>query len=298
MRDEVGSVERSRVLRGYVALAKPELTLLSVCTAVAAAYLASLPPVSLTPLLATLFGTALVGGGAGTLNQLFERNADALMKRTERRPIPAGIVSPRTALGIGVLLTSGGIVLLAVMANLLSAGIALGTSLLYLVVYTPLKKKTPFATVLGGIPGALPTLIGWAAVRNEITSQAWALFAILFFWQMPHFLSLAWLYKKDYARAGFRMLTVVDPGGRVVRRQMLIYAIALFPAALMPTVVGLLGLPFLVGAGSATLVFIFFVYRFARDMTNSRARRVFFASVLYLPAILLLMIVEKLVREW
>jgi heme o synthase len=293
MAEELQPAERARVLQAFFSLTKPELTLLSVVTAVGGAYLASSPPIAGTPLLLTFAGTALVGGGAGALNQVLEREVDGSMKRTERRPLPTGRVSPRAAAILGVVLSLGGISLLGFGTTPLAGLLAILTCVVYLAVYTPLKKVTPFAIVLGGIPGALPPVIGWVAVRNDLGSPAWALFFILYFWQMPHFLALAWMYRQDYARGGFKTLTVVDPGGRVVRRQMLVYSIALLPAALMPGLIGMLGPIYLAGAALATIAFLGAVVRFYRSMENRHARGVFFGSIGLLVFLMGLMALER-----
>lgn len=276
-------------------LTKPELTLLSVVTALGGAYLAS---VSSTPpgvLVHTFFGTLLVGGGAGTLNQYLERSLDALMRRTENRPVPSGRVSERAALLFGLALSVGGVAQLAIFTQPLAAYLAVATLVFYLLLYTPLKRVTPFATIVGGIPGALPPLIGWAAVSGELTMGAWSLFFILFFWQMPHFLSLGWMYRKDYARAEYRLLTVVDPTGDVASRQILIYSIALIPASVMPTMVGTLGFLYFVGALILSLGLLRFSVRFYRDRSNDTSRKLFFGSLLYLSLLVGLMILDRVV---
>jgi protoheme IX farnesyltransferase len=293
MGEELPPADRARVLQAYFSLTKPELTLLSVITAVGAAYLASSPPIAAPPLLLTFAGTALVGGGAGALNQYIERELDRSMKRTEQRSLPTGRVSPRAAAILGLLLLLAGIAVLGLWTTPLAGLLAIVTSVVYLLVYTPLKKVTPFAIVLGGIPGALPPVIGWVAVRNDLGPPAWALFFILYFWQMPHFLALAWMYRQDYARGGFKTLTVVDPGGRVVRRQMLVYSVALLPAALMPGLIGMLGPIYLAGAAFSTLTFLWAVVRFCRSMENRDARGVFFGSIALLVFLMGLMALER-----
>jgi protoheme IX farnesyltransferase len=275
-------------------LAKPELTLLSVITAVGAAYLAAQSNVSYWTLLHTFVGTLLVGGGAGALNQYLERRYDALMRRTENRPIPGGRVSGREALVFGLIIASIGVAELSVYTYLLAGLLAVATLATYLLLYTPLKRLTPFATVVGGVPGALPPVIGWAAVRGEVGMEAWALFAILFFWQMPHFLALAWMYRKDYARGGYKMLTVVDPEGTATSRQIIVYSIALLPATLLPTYLGLLGPVYFCGAFILSVLFILVALRLHWHRTNSAARKLFYASLAFIPALVLLMILDKL----
>jgi heme o synthase len=289
------TLARSRAV-DVLLLTKPELTLLSVLTAVGGVILASPGSLPYLVLVHVVVGTALVGGSAGALNQYVEWPLDALMKRTERRPLPAGRVRPAEALVFGVVLAVLGITDLAIFTQPMAGALALITLVSYLFVYTPLKRRTPFATVVGGIPGALPPLIGWAAVHNGVSLLGWSLFFILFFWQMPHFLALGWMYRKDYAQAGYRLLTVLDPGGAVTSRQALIYCLALVPASLMPTLVGLTGLLYFVGAGTASLLFLAVALRLYRERSSRQARRLFFASLVYLPFILSLMIVDRLVR--
>ena len=286
---------RSRAV-DFLLLTKPELTFLSVLTAIGGVILASSESIPYLTLLHVLIGTALVGGSAGALNQYIEHPYDALMKRTERRPVPAGRVQPVEALVFGLILAFIGIVYLTALTQPMAGVLAALTLLSYLVVYTPLKRHTPFATVAGGIPGALPPLIGWAAVHNGVSLIGWSLFFILFFWQMPHFLALGWMYRKDYARAGYRLLTVLDPGGVVTSRQVLIYCLALVPASLMPTLVGLTGLVYFVGAGTASLLFLAVAVCLYRERSNQQARRLFFASLAYLPLILVLLMVDRILR--
>lgn len=285
---------RSRVL-DLVTLTKPELTLLSVVSALGGAYLAS-PPPGLSALLHTFLGTFLVGGGAGALNQYAERNFDALMRRTENRPVPSGRVHQRIALMFGLALSVAGVVELAIFTTPLAAFLSVLTLVSYLLLYTPLKRVTPFATVIGGIPGALPPLIGWAAVSGELTMGAWSLFFILFFWQMPHFLALGWMYRRDYARAEYKILTVVDPTGEVAARQILVYSIALIPAAAMPTMVGTLGILYFVGALILSGGFLYLGIGLYRERSTGAARRLFFGSLLYLSLLIGLMIVDTIAR--
>jgi protoheme IX farnesyltransferase len=298
MNQELNSVRavpvgRSRVL-DYIALTKPELTLLSVVTALGGAYLAGGHSLSFSLLAHTFLGTVLVGGGAGALNQYIERDLDAQMRRTEHRPLPAGRIQHRNALLLGVLLSITGVAELAVFTHILASFLALVTLISYLFIYTPLKRMTPFATVVGGIPGAIPPLIGWAAVTGEISMGAWSLFFILFFWQMPHFLSLGWMYRKDYARANYKLLTVLDPSGEVSSRQILVYCVALIPAVCMPTVVGVLGGIYFVGALLLTFGFLWLAVRLFQERTNPNARRLFFGSLIYLSVLVGLMILDRI----
>jgi len=286
------AIRRARWL-DHLALTKPELTLLSVTTALGGAYLGAGSDLSYWPLIHSFVGTSLVGAGAGALNQFTEREHDALMKRTENRPLPAGRLAPRGALQLGLTAAIGGVAYLSLFTNSLAGLLATLTLLTYLLLYTPLKRVTPFATVIGGVPGALPPMIGWAAVTGELSMGAWSLFFILFFWQMPHFLALAWMYRKDYARAGFQMLSVADPSGVVVGRQILVYCIALLAAALMPTMVGILAITYFTGALILSAGFLVLGIQFYRNRTSSNARKLFFASLLYLSALIALMILDR-----
>jgi heme o synthase len=274
----------------FIRLAKPELTFLSVLTALGGAFLGR---GSFLPLLHTFLGTLLVGGGAGALNMYLEREFDLLMKRTARRPVPAGRVAPWEAAWFGIALSLLGIGYLWLWTTPLAALLAVLTLVTYLFLYTPLKRLTPFATIVGAFPGALPPLIGWTAVRGEISLEALSLFAILFFWQMPHFLSLAWIYRKDYERGGFRMMTVVDPTGRVTRRQILVYTIALIPASLLPTYAGLLGPAYFVAAGALSLGLLAAAIPMFRHPARNPAKLLFYSSLAYLPTLMLFMVLDR-----
>jgi protoheme IX farnesyltransferase len=230
-----------------------------------------------------------VGSAAGVLNQYFERRYDALMKRTEHRPIPSGRIQPIEALFFGIFLGVVGLSYLALFTNWVATSLAMLTLVSYLAIYTPLKRKTPFATVVGGIPGALPPLIGWAVVRGSVSIEAWSLFFILFFWQMPHFLSLAWMYRNDYTRAGYKLLTVLDPSCVITSRQILVYSIALIPASLMPMLVGLTGMLYFIGALILSIGFLAIAIRLYFVRTSFAARKLFYASLLFLPALFFLM---------
>jgi heme o synthase len=277
----------------FIHLTKPELTLLSVFTAVGGAYLAGPPFPGLVTAAGLVAGTFLVGASCGALNQVEERELDARMDRTRKRPVASGRMEPRIAVATGVAAGIAGLAILAVAASLLSAVLALLTIILYLFVYTPMKRRSPFATVIGGIPGALPTLIGWSAVRNDVTIPGWAFFFILFFWQMPHFLALSWMYRKDYGQAGFPMMVVVDPSGRAASRQSLIYSAALVPAVALPTIVGSLGTLYLGGGLLLTSGFAWLAWKWFRSLSDADARRLFFGSLLYLCLLVILMITAK-----
>jgi heme o synthase len=276
------AISHPAIVAEYIKLLKPELTLLSVITAIGSTYLAMRGNVHFQFLIQTFIGTTLVGGAAGVLNQYIERRYDGLMKRTERRPLPAGHIRPNSAFLFGIILAVSGILYLSLSANIVSGTLAILTLLIYLFLYTPLKRQTPFATVIGGVPGALPPLIGWAVVRGSVSIEAWSLFFILFFWQMPHFLSLAWMYRKDYARAGYRLLVVSDPTGDITGRQILIYCCALVPASLMPTVIGFAGYSYFVGAFLLSISFLTTGFLFLRKHSAIAAQRVFYFSLIFL----------------
>jgi protoheme IX farnesyltransferase len=277
----------------YVTLAKPRLNMLVVATTLAGYYMAAPHGLGWPLLLHTLVGTALVASGASAFNQLFEIEADGLMRRTRARPRPRGRISPEHARIFAVVLSIAGLAELALAVNVLAAGVALATLLTYTVFYTPLKKRTSLATVVGGVPGALPPMIGWAAVRNNLSVEAWVLFGIVFLWQMPHFLAIAWMYREDYKRAGFPLLPIVEPDGGSTGRQAVIYAAALLPLSLAPTALAMTGNLYLAGAGVMGLGFLALAARFASVRTTPDARRLFFGSILYLPLLWILMVFDR-----
>ena len=276
-----------------VALAKPRLNLLVVVSAVAGYVMASGDTHDVWRLLSMTAGTALVAGGASAFNQILERGPDALMRRTRLRPMPDGRLAPREAWIFGAVLTLAGLGILAVGANLLSALVAFVTMASYAAVYTPLKRYSSFATVVGAIPGALPPVIGWAAALDELSQGAWVLFGILFLWQLPHFLAIAWIYREDYARAGFPMLPVIDADGRSTGRQAVVYALALLPLSLAPTLVGMAGPIYFGGALVLSLAFVALSIRFGISRSVPDARRLFFGSIIYLPLLWMLMIGDR-----
>ncbi len=288
------TLERSRAA-DYITLTKPELTFLSILTAVGGAYLASVQdlPVAGFLLLHVFVGTLLVGSGAGTLNQYMERYYDALMKRTENRPLPSGRLSESEALIFGILLSVVGVLYLLLSTNLLTALLAIVTLVSYLFLYTPLKRVTWYSTIVGGIPGALPPVMGWVAVRGEISAEGWILFAILFFWQMPHFFSLAWMYRKDYERAGFPMLPVLDKSGLRTGLQILFYCLGLIAASTLLSEVARLGSLYFYGSMLLGLLFLFCGVEFLVTRSNSSARRIFVASLAYLPALLAVVVLDS-----
>ena len=278
----------------FVALAKPRLNFLVVASAMAGYAMAGMEGLGATRLLGTLAGTGLVAGGASALNQLLERDTDALMRRTRMRPLPDHRVQPREALVFGWALAAIGLLILAGTANLLAASVALATLLIYIGVYTPMKRLTSLATVVGAVPGALPPIIGWAAARDALSIEAWTLFGIVFLWQLPHFLAIAWMFRDDYTRAGFAMLPVLEPDGRSTARQALAYAAALVPVSLAPTLFRLTGALYFGGALILGVAFLWLTFRFARTRSTQDARRLFFGSIIYLPLVWILMIVDRL----
>ena len=277
----------------YVTLAKPRLNMLVVATTLAGYYMAGPLRADWLVLVHTLVGTTLVASGASAFNQLMEIEADGLMRRTRLRPLPTGRLTPRQAGIFGLLLSLAGIAELAFGVNLLASMVAMVTLLTYTVFYTPLKRRTSLATVVGGIPGALPPIIGWVAVRHSLSIEAWILFGIVYLWQMPHFLAIAWMYREDYKRAGFPLLPIVEPDGASTGRQALIYAAALLPLSLAPTAVAMTGNVYLTGAGIMSALFLALAARFAWDRTTTSARRLFFGSIVYLPLLWILMVLNR-----
>ncbi len=283
---------RSRA-NDFVALAKPRLNLLVVASALAGYAMAGGDMSDAIRVVGTVVGTALVAGGASAVNQVIERVPDSLMRRTRMRPVPDGRLQPFESLAFGMALSVLGLAVLAAAVNPLSAAVALTTLLTYALVYTPLKRRSSFATVIGAIPGALPPVIGWAAARNSLSQGAWVLFAIVFLWQLPHFLAIAWIYREDYARAGFPMLPVIEPDGRSTARQAVYYCAALVPVSLAPTLLGMTSTVYFIAALGLGLLFLGLTLRFARTRTLEDARRLFFGSIIYLPILWIVMIAGR-----
>ena len=281
-------------IRDYWTLTKPEVNVLVLIATAVGFDLGWRGPLRLVPLLNTLLGTLLVAGGTATLNQYLERSFDAQMRRTAQRPLPAGRLSSSEALALGVALSVAGVVYLAVAVNLLASGLAAGTLLSYLAVYTPLKRRTAWCMFVGAFPGAAPPLIGYAAARGALNLEAWILLAVVFLWQFPHFLSIAWMYREDYSRAGYRMLPLGD-GGRSMAWQMVIASLALLPVSLAPAWLGEAGLPYFLGALIAGVAFSGFGMRLAMTRSRALARRVLLASVVYLPIVFALLMLDKTV---
>jgi protoheme IX farnesyltransferase len=278
----------------FLALTKPRLNLLVLLTTLAAMYLAAPDGVAPLTLMHALVGTALVAGGASALNQVWERNTDGLMRRTRTRPVPDGRLQPGEGAWFGIMLSIAGLAQLAGGVNALSAVVAAVTLATYVFLYTPLKRRTWLSTLVGAFPGALPPIIGWAAATGEISAAAVTLFAIVFLWQMPHFLAIAWLYRDDYARAGLPLLPVVEPDGRSTGRQAFAYAAALLPVSVTPAFFGLGGQVYVVAALALGTALLALSARFARDRTSASARRLFFASIIYLPVLWTVLVADRL----
>jgi protoheme IX farnesyltransferase len=285
------TLPRSRVA-DYVELTKPRVAVLVLFTVAAGAWLAGRADLDLLLLVHTVTATALVAAGASALNQLLERHSDARMRRTENRPLPTGRLQPLEVLLFGLGLGAAGLAYLGLATRQpLAVLVAAVTFVLYAFVYTPLKRLTTLNTLVGAVPGALPPVIGWTAVRGTLAPEAGVLFAVLFLWQVPHFLAIAWIYREEYARAGLCMLPVADPEGKITGRQMVLYCLALVLVSLLPVFAGQAGLVYLTGALLLGVVFLRHTLGFLMDVSNVRARRVLRASLLYLPLLLALLLV-------
>jgi len=287
---------RSGVLSGYWSLTKPEVNFLIAATAAAGYWMgapASFAHFPWTPLVHALVGTVLVASGAATLNQLIELRFDGLMRRTARRPLVSGRVSPAHALWFGISLSGFGAIYLAVTTNALASLLSTLTLLGYLFLYTPLKRKSPLCTLVGALPGAMPPLIGWAAACGRLDASAWLLFAIVFLWQFPHFMAIAWMYREDYARAGYLVLPQGQPRDRLVAWQTLLPSLALLAVALVPAIRGESGIVYFAGALVLGGIFLFYSARFAFQMSTVSARRLLFVSILYLPLLLAFLALDK-----
>jgi len=284
-------------MRDYIALTKPRITwLILMSTGVGfffglKRHWSGFPDLLL--LVNTLIGTGLIASGTAALNQWYEREPDRLMRRTCLRPLPSGKMTAGQAMWFGIALSIAGFAELAITVNLLSAILGALTLASYLFIYTPLKQRSHLSTVIGALPGAMPPLIGYAAANGSLTWEAWILFLILFVWQFPHFLAIAWMYRDDYARAGIQMLPVVEPDGSSTARQIVLYASTLIPVSLFPVLFGMSGIVYLVGALVLGAWFLYTGIRVAFDRTRTRARRVLLASVVYLPMIYGLMIFDR-----
>ena len=280
----------------YAELTKPRLTALVLVTAAAGFWMGMRSMAQLSWLVPLLFGIALAVGGANALNQWSERVPDSLMQRTKRRPLPSGRLHPEEARRFGLLLSIGGVLCLAVFVNLLTAALTTLSIASYVFFYTPLKRMTPLCTLVGAIPGALPPLIGWAGARAALSIEAWALFAILFVWQLPHFLAIAMLYRDDYARAGFQMLPVLDGDGMATARETVLYGLVLLPVSLFPAFLGLAGWAYFLSAFLLSTMLFLISVRAALRRSMASTRQLFHASVLYLPLLLGVLSLDKISR--
>lgn len=288
------ATDRTRRRAGdFVELTKPRIVVMVLITTFVGFYLGISGTADYLCLLHTLLGTALVAGGTLALNQVIEREADAKMERTKMRPLPDGRLQPTEALVFGALITIGGLLYLALLVNLLSTLVTAAIVVSYLFAYTPLKMKTSLCMVIGAVPGALPPVIGWAAVRGTLDLEAWVLFAIMFLWQMPHSLAIGWLYREDYARAGFRLLPVLDPQGKSTGRQIVTNCLALLTVGLLPTLIGFTGVVYFFSALALGGMFLWYGIALARSCSREAARRLLFASLIYLPVLLAVMAFDK-----
>jgi len=284
---------RRAAVSDYLEVTKPRITLTVMLTTMVGFVMGSAGRVRLAPLAAVLVGTGLVAAGASALNMLMERRTDALMLRTRNRPIPAGRLRPADALAWGFTLTGLGVLVLGWLAGPLAIAVALVTWLSYLLFYTPLKPLTSLSTVVGALPGALPPVIGWTAARGSIDAGAFILFAILFLWQIPHFLAIAWIYREDYARAGLPMLPVLDPEGKVTGRQAVANSLALLLVSLTPRAAGMAGTVYLVGAVVLGIGFTAVAVQAAVERSLPAARRLFLASIVYLVSLCVLLMTDR-----
>lgn len=278
----------------FADLVKARLTSLVLLTTCVGFYLGERGAVNGLLMFHVLMGTALVAGGAAALNELLEREHDAKMRRTASRPLPAGRLQPTTVAIFGGVASVAGLIYLALMVNLLTSVLGAVTSISYLFIYTPLKRLTWVNTLVGAIPGALPPLMGWTAARNELSGEGWALFAIVAFWQIPHFMAIAWLYREEYAKAGFVMLPNVDADGSRTAYHAVGNTLALLIASLCPFVLKLNGVIYLTAAILLGAGYFWTAVRFARQLDTRRARQLFLASIIYLPLLLLAMVCDKL----
>ena len=278
---------------GYVSLTKPDVSFLVVITTLAGYALGTVGPLDWRRMAHTVLATTLVAAGTSALNHYLERNSDGRMRRTASRPLPTGVLAPAEALWFGATLVLIGVVDLLLATNALAAILAVATSVMYLGIYTPLKTRTTWCTAVGAIPGAVPPLIGWAAARGTLDAGAWVLFGILFLWQFPHFHAIAWMYREDYSRAGILMLPVVDPEGRATFSQILLTAAVLVPFSLLGAVVGLAGPAYFFGALVLGLLLVEVCVWAAANRTNARAKWLMHATVIHLPLLLGLMILDR-----
>ncbi len=277
-------------LAAYLELTKPRIAFMLVLTSAAGFYLGSISGFNFGLFANSVIGITLLAFGVATLNQVIERRTDALMERTAARPLPTNKISTAEALIFGIILTVSAEIYLAFLVNVLTAGLGLIVIVGYVLLYTPLKTKTSASTAIGAIPGAMPPLMGWTSAANEITLGAWILFAMLFLWQFPHFLAIAWMYKEQYAKAGIKMLPVVEPAGRITALQIVTFTVMLLPVSLAPYFFGVSGVIYLIGASILGIWFLFASIQAARHKSVEKARKLLLVSVLYLPLIFALMV--------
>jgi protoheme IX farnesyltransferase len=287
---EVKAVNAREKVSAYFELTKPRIAFMLVLTAAAGFYLGSDKGFDWILFLNSMLGITLLAFGVATLNQFIERNIDALMERTARRPLPSGKLNGAEALIFGILLCLGAEIYLVFLVNMLTAILGLIVIVGYVLLYTPLKTRTSASTAIGALPGAMPPLMGWTSAAGEITLGAWILFAMLFLWQFPHFLAIAWMYKEQYKKAGILMLPVVEPEGRITARQIVLFTVLLLPVSLAPYFIGLAGLTYLIGAIILGAWFLFSSIQAARAKSIPQARKLLLVSVLYLPLIFALMV--------
>jgi protoheme IX farnesyltransferase len=280
----------------YVALTKPDVSFLVLMTTAAGYYMGARGPVNWLNMVQTVFATMLIAAGTAALNHYIERDSDRYMRRTASRPLPSGVLQPQEALVFGVALSVAGALDLYFTAGPLACGLGVATCLSYLLAYTPLKKRTVWATFVGAFPGAIPPMIGWVAATGSLDRGAWILFGILFFWQFPHFHAIAWMYREDYARAGIQMLPVVDPEGKRTYRQIVFTAAALIVVSLLPAIVGLTGVLYFFGALVVCVGLLQVCLWAAALKTNVRAKWLMHATVMHIPLLLGLMVYDKIPR--
>lgn len=285
---------RPRILSDFAELVKARLTLLVLLTTAVGYYLAAVGPINPVGLFHAVFGTALAAAGAAALNQWWERRLDALMHRTKTRPIPAGRMLPSDALILGCLLSLAGVIYLTIKCNALSAALAAATIVIYIFAYTPLKRVSTFNTLVGAIPGALPPMVGWAAASGRLDPGAWSLFAILFFWQLPHFFAIAWMYREDYARAGFEMISKDDNTGVRSASQSVLFCFLLLFISGGPAFLKVVNYNYLTVELVLNGLFIFAAMRFLRTQQHADARRLFLTSIAYLPLLLAALVLTKI----
>jgi protoheme IX farnesyltransferase len=286
------TIDKRAKLAAFFELTKPRIAFMLVLTSAAGFYLGSKGEFDFVLFINSIIGITLLAFGVATLNQYIERRTDALMERTARRPLVTGKVSAAEALIFGIILCVGAEIYLTFLVNGLTAILGLVVIVGYVLLYTPLKTRTSASTAIGALPGAIPPLMGWTSAANEITLGAWILFAMLFLWQFPHFLAIAWMYRDQYAKAGIKMLPVVEPKGKITAQQIVIFTVLLLPVSVAPYFFGVSGVIYLVGASLLGIWFLWASIQAARAKTNEKARTLLLVSVLYLPIIFALMVLN------